>query len=104
MACWPLIGEQNTSGIIDCLQATQSAIGQMVLAPVGSLTTDAAGCCRHADYDKVELANMNRLFFRPEQCGMTKTDAAAQTLSEYACIWMHGCSCCTGYLARNSAA
>jgi len=33
------------------------------------------------DYDKVELANMNRLFFRPEQCGMTKTDAAAQTLS-----------------------
>lgn len=25
---------------------------------------------------------MNRLFFRPEQCGMTKTDAAAQTLGE----------------------
>ncbi len=24
---------------------------------------------------------MNRLFFRPEQCGMTKTDAAAQTLA-----------------------
>lgn len=33
------------------------------------------------DYDSVELANMNRLFFRPEQCGMTKTEAAAQTLS-----------------------
>lgn len=32
------------------------------------------------DYDKVELANMNRLFFRPEHAGMTKTDAAAQTL------------------------
>ena len=32
------------------------------------------------DYDKVELANMNRLFFRPDQCGMTKTDAAAETL------------------------
>lgn len=30
---------------------------------------------------QVELANMNRLFFRPEQSGMTKTDAAAQTLS-----------------------
>lgn len=42
-------------------------------------------CCwlYPTDYDKVELANMNRLFFRPEQCGMTKTDAAAQTLSEY---------------------
>ncbi|KAK6920510.1 THIF-type NAD/FAD binding fold [Dillenia turbinata] len=34
------------------------------------------------DYDKVELANMNRLFFRPEQCGMTKTDAAVQTLAD----------------------
>jgi ubiquitin-like modifier-activating enzyme 5 len=28
----------------------------------------------------VELANMNRLFFRPEQCGMSKTDATIQTL------------------------
>ncbi|KAK9810833.1 hypothetical protein WJX73_010785 [Symbiochloris irregularis] len=34
------------------------------------------------DYDKVELANMNRLFFRPEHCGMTKTDAAAVTLAQ----------------------
>ncbi|GLI61825.1 hypothetical protein VaNZ11_004337 [Volvox africanus] len=34
------------------------------------------------DYDKVELANMNRLFFRPEHCGMTKTDAARKTLQE----------------------
>ncbi|XP_044493404.1 ubiquitin-like modifier-activating enzyme 5 [Mangifera indica] len=34
------------------------------------------------DYDKVELANMNRLFYRPEQVGMTKTDAAVQTLSD----------------------
>ncbi|XP_066327571.1 ubiquitin-like modifier-activating enzyme 5 isoform X1 [Miscanthus floridulus] len=33
------------------------------------------------DYDTVELANMNRLFFHPEQVGMTKTDAAVQTLS-----------------------
>ncbi|KAK7265555.1 hypothetical protein RJT34_33175 [Clitoria ternatea] len=34
------------------------------------------------DYDKVELANMNRLFFRPDQVGMTKTDASVQTLSK----------------------
>jgi len=32
------------------------------------------------DYDTVEIANMNRLFFRPEQAGMTKTEAAKQTL------------------------
>eukprot|EP00300_Choanocystis_sp_HF-7_P028058 c33417_g1_i1.p1 GENE.c33417_g1_i1~~c33417_g1_i1.p1 ORF type:complete len:404 (-),score=87.54 c33417_g1_i1:207-1388(-) len=34
------------------------------------------------DYDKVELANMNRLFFQPKQAGMTKTDAAVQTLTD----------------------
>jgi molybdopterin/thiamine biosynthesis adenylyltransferase len=45
-----------------------------------------------ADYDKVELANMNRLFFRPEQCGMTKTDAAAETLSK--CDDKQPCSRC----------
>ncbi|EFJ27663.1 hypothetical protein SELMODRAFT_441397 [Selaginella moellendorffii] len=33
------------------------------------------------DYDTVELANMNRLFFRPEQAGLSKTDAAVQTLT-----------------------
>ena len=32
------------------------------------------------DYDKVELANMNRLFFLPSQAGLTKTQAAAETL------------------------
>ena len=32
------------------------------------------------DYDTVELANMNRLFFRPEQAGQTKTAAAKATL------------------------
>uniref|UniRef100_A0A7S0ZH82 Ubiquitin-like modifier-activating enzyme 5 n=1 Tax=Timspurckia oligopyrenoides TaxID=708627 RepID=A0A7S0ZH82_9RHOD len=32
------------------------------------------------DYDKVELANMNRLFFRPEQSGISKVEAAQQTL------------------------
>ena len=32
------------------------------------------------DYDMVELANMNRLFFRPDQAGMTKTEASVQTL------------------------
>ena len=32
------------------------------------------------DLDTVELANMNRLFFRPEQAGMPKTEAAKETL------------------------
>lgn len=33
------------------------------------------------DYDKVELANMNRLFFTPDQAGLSKVDAASKTLS-----------------------
>ncbi|CAK9058384.1 Ubiquitin-like modifier-activating enzyme 5 (Ubiquitin-activating enzyme 5) (UFM1-activating enzyme) [Durusdinium trenchii] len=32
------------------------------------------------DYDKVELANMNRLFYRPEQSGLSKVEASLQTL------------------------
>ncbi|XP_038652541.1 ubiquitin-like modifier-activating enzyme 5 isoform X2 [Scyliorhinus canicula] len=32
------------------------------------------------DYDKVELANMNRLFFQPHQAGLSKVEAAEQTL------------------------
>jgi len=32
------------------------------------------------DYDKVKLANMNQLFFRPEQVGLSKTQAALETL------------------------
>ncbi len=34
------------------------------------------------DYDKVELANMNRLFFRPEHAGLSKTEASRRTLEE----------------------
>ncbi|KAL7590662.1 hypothetical protein Lser_V15G40560 [Lactuca serriola] len=33
-------------------------------------------------YETVELVNMNRLLFLPEQVGMTNTDAVVQTLSE----------------------
>ena len=33
------------------------------------------------DYDKVELANMNRLFYTPDQCGMSKVAAARKSSS-----------------------
>lgn len=33
------------------------------------------------DYDKVELANMNRLFFQPHQAGLSKVEAAGRTLA-----------------------
>eukprot|EP00397_Hematodinium_sp_SG-2012_P056401 GEMP01069564.1.p1 GENE.GEMP01069564.1~~GEMP01069564.1.p1 ORF type:complete len:356 (+),score=77.90 GEMP01069564.1:103-1170(+) len=34
------------------------------------------------DYDKVEMANMNRLFFRPEHTGLSKVEASRRTLEE----------------------
>lgn len=33
------------------------------------------------DYDRVELANMNRLFYTPNQVGLSKVEAAKETLS-----------------------
>jgi len=33
------------------------------------------------DYDKVELANMNRLFYTPDQCGLSKVEAARRSLA-----------------------
>lgn len=52
---------------------------------VGSVTAEMLTRCGIGrlilfDYDTVELANMNRLFFQPHQAGRTKVDAAAETL------------------------
>eukprot|EP01127_Copromyxa_protea_P001504 TRINITY_DN11485_c0_g1_i1.p1 TRINITY_DN11485_c0_g1~~TRINITY_DN11485_c0_g1_i1.p1 ORF type:complete len:393 (-),score=103.49 TRINITY_DN11485_c0_g1_i1:41-1219(-) len=57
------------------------------LGGVGSVAAEMLARCGIGklimfDYDTVELANMNRLFFRPEHAGMTKTDAARKTLEE----------------------
>lgn len=57
------------------------------LGGVGSVAAEMLARCGIGklllfDYDTVEIANMNRLFFRPCQAGMTKTDAAAETLEE----------------------
>lgn len=52
---------------------------------VGSVTAEMLTRCGVGrlilfDYDKVELANMNRLFFQPHQSGLSKVEAAAETL------------------------
>lgn len=54
---------------------------------VGSVTAEMLTRCGIGklllfDYDKVELANMNRLFFRPDQSGMSKVEAAVNTLRD----------------------
>ncbi|VDP97814.1 unnamed protein product [Trichobilharzia regenti] len=53
---------------------------------VGSVTAEMLVRCGIGrlilfDYDKVELANMNRLFFQPHQSGLSKVAAATSTLS-----------------------
>uniref|UniRef100_A0A1I7XGH2 Ubiquitin-like modifier-activating enzyme 5 n=1 Tax=Heterorhabditis bacteriophora TaxID=37862 RepID=A0A1I7XGH2_HETBA len=44
------------------------------------LTRCAIGKLILFDYDKVELANMNRLFYQPHQSGQSKVEAAKDTL------------------------
>ena len=51
-------------GSVSAEMLTRCGIGKLILV----------------DYDKVELANMNRLFYQPSQCGMHKVDAAMETL------------------------
>lgn len=52
---------------------------------VGSVTAEMLTRCGIGklilfDYDQVEMANMNRLFFQPYQAGQSKVEAAAKTL------------------------
>lgn len=63
----------------------EKSVAVVGVGGVGSVTADMLTRCGVGklilfDYDKVELANMNRLFFTPDQSGMAKVDAAARTL------------------------
>jgi ubiquitin-like modifier-activating enzyme 5 len=89
----PLAARQGIGGVgsVAAEMLTRCGVGRLLLydydrcgqcAPQPRVTQR----CQLASADtavapaRVELANMNRLFFRPEQCGMTKTDATIQTL------------------------
>ncbi|RNE99196.1 putative NAD/FAD dependent dehydrogenase [Trypanosoma rangeli] len=73
-------------GVVDNYEAIrQKSIAIIGAGGVGSVVAEMLTRCGITkillfDYDKVELANMNRLFYRPEQQGMTKVKAAKQTL------------------------
>lgn len=75
-------------GIVDNYERIREfSVAIVGIGGVGSVAAEMLTRCGVGrlllyDYDTVELANMNRLFFRPEQVGMTKTDAAVQTLSD----------------------
>lgn len=64
----------------------EKSVAVVGVGGVGSVTADMLTRCGIGklilfDYDKVELANMNRLFFTPDQAGLSKVAAAAKTLN-----------------------
>eukprot|EP00249_Psilotum_nudum_P016548 c25878_g1_i2 orf=619-1788(-) len=74
-------------GIVDNYEKIRDfSVAVVGVGGVGSVAAEMLTRCGIGrlllyDYDTVELANMNRLFFQPKQVGMTKTNAAVQTLS-----------------------
>uniref|UniRef100_A0A3B4CP21 Ubiquitin-like modifier-activating enzyme 5 n=1 Tax=Pygocentrus nattereri TaxID=42514 RepID=A0A3B4CP21_PYGNA len=73
-------------GIVDNYEKIRSfAVAVVGVGGVGSVTAEMLTRCGIGklllfDYDKVELANMNRLFFQPHQAGLSKVEAAENTL------------------------
>ncbi|OQV15125.1 Ubiquitin-like modifier-activating enzyme 5 [Hypsibius exemplaris] len=74
-------------GIVeDYEQIRRKTVAIVGIGGVGSVAAEMLTRCGIGklilfDYDKVELANMNRLFFQPDQAGLSKVDAASSTLS-----------------------
>lgn len=75
-------------GIVDNYENIRKfAVAVVGVGGVGSVTAEMLTRCGIGklllfDYDKVELANMNRLFYQPHQSGMSKVEAAERTLKE----------------------
>ncbi|KAG9348025.1 hypothetical protein JZ751_004045 [Albula glossodonta] len=73
-------------GIVEDYEKIRTyAIAVVGVGGVGSVTAEMLTRCGIGklvlfDYDKVELANMNRLFFQPHQAGLSKVEAAEHTL------------------------
>ncbi|XP_013399773.1 ubiquitin-like modifier-activating enzyme 5 [Lingula anatina] len=75
-------------GIVDNYERIREfTVAVVGIGGVGSVTAEMLTRCGIGklllfDYDKVELANMNRLFFQPHQAGMSKVEAAEKTLRD----------------------
>ncbi|XP_042467827.1 ubiquitin-like modifier-activating enzyme 5 [Zingiber officinale] len=82
-----LMALQRMGIVVNYERIREFSVAIVGIGGVGSVAAEMLTRCGIGrlllyDYDTVELANMNRLFFRPDQVGMTKTDAAVQTLEE----------------------
>ncbi|CAH1249608.1 UBA5 [Branchiostoma lanceolatum] len=75
-------------GIVDNYERIRDfTVAVVGVGGVGSVTAEMLTRCGIGklllfDYDKVELANMNRLFFQPHQAGLSKVQAAEITLRD----------------------
>ncbi|GBP76898.1 Ubiquitin-like modifier-activating enzyme 5 [Eumeta japonica] len=77
--------EIMSAEVVDSNPYRTLSVAVVGVGGVGSVTAEMLTRCGIGklilfDYDKVELANMNRLFFQPHQAGLSKVDAAAATL------------------------
>ncbi|KAJ8320602.1 hypothetical protein KUTeg_002189, partial [Tegillarca granosa] len=74
-------------GIVDNYERIRDfTVAVVGVGGVGSVTAEMLTRCGVGklilfDYDKVEIANMNRLFYQPHQAGMSKVEAAEKTLN-----------------------
>lgn len=75
-------------GIVDNYERIRDfAVAVVGVGGVGSVAAEMLARCGVGklllfDYDKVELANMNRLFYQPHQAGLSKVEAAEKTLRD----------------------
>lgn len=73
-------------GIVDNYENIRNfTVAVIGVGGVGSVTAEMLTRCGIGklilfDYDKVEMANMNRLFYQPHQAGLSKVEAAKFTL------------------------
>ncbi|KAK7196074.1 E1-like ubiquitin-activating enzyme [Novymonas esmeraldas] len=80
-----LMALQRMGVVDDYERIRDKAVAIIGAGGVGSVVAEMLTRCGIGklllfDYDTVEMANMNRLFYRPEQQGMKKVEAAKHTL------------------------
>ncbi|VDD77677.1 unnamed protein product [Mesocestoides corti] len=80
-----LMALQKMGIVENYAQIREKSVAIVGVGGVGSVAAEMLVRCGIGrlllfDYDKVELANMNRLFFQPHQAGLSKVQAAAATL------------------------
>ncbi|XP_058063115.1 ubiquitin-like modifier-activating enzyme 5 [Anopheles bellator] len=81
-----LMALQRMGIVSDYENIRNKSVAIVGIGGVGSVAADMLTRCGIGklllfDYDKVELANMNRLFYTPDQAGLSKVDAAMKTLN-----------------------